>query len=81
MSEDYEFFLTEKANFPETDATACAELATALGITMDFLDGLIRMANQDQETLNLWEIARGLQSASELYFLGKANGEKDNQSI
>jgi len=76
MSDYGSYQLTDKANFPETDSVAIAELAAALGVVMDFLDGLIRMANDDPEIINLWEVARGLQAASELYFVGKAEGEK-----
>jgi hypothetical protein len=75
MTDSYK--LTDKAIFPESDAVALAELATALGLVMDFLDGLVRLANNDEEeAMNLWEVGRGLQAASEMYFLRKAEGEK-----
>ena len=76
MSDFEEYQLTDKANFPTTDAVAMAELAAALGVVMDFLDGFIRHANDDPETINLWQVAQGLQAASELYFVRKAEGEK-----
>ena len=70
---DEGYVLTEKANFPESDAEALAELAVAVGLVMDFMDGFVRLANEENpETMNLWEVGRGLQAASELYFIGKA---------
>lgn len=70
---DEGYILTEKANFPEDDTTAMAELAVAVGLVMDFMDGFVRFANeQTPETMNLWEVGRGLQAASELYFIQKA---------
>jgi hypothetical protein len=70
MSESYT--LTEKANFPENDAVASLDLAIAVGVLMDFVDNFVKAANDDPEVLNLWEIARGFQAASEMYFVGKA---------
>jgi isochorismate hydrolase len=73
---DEGYVLTEKANFPESDATAMAELAVAVGLVMDFMDGFVRMANErEPETMNLWEVGRGLQAASELYFIQRARNE------
>lgn len=70
---DEGYVLTEKANFPESDAEALAELAVAVGLVMDFMDGFVRLANEENtEIMNLWEVGRGLQAASELYFIGKA---------
>lgn len=71
MNEPYS--LTQKANFPDSDDAAMAELAAAVGIMMDFLDGAVRDLNVEEEVINLWDIARGFQSASELYFIGKAS--------
>jgi isochorismate hydrolase len=73
---DQDYILTEKANFPEDDATAMAELAVAVGLVMDFMDGFVRMANEKEpETMNLWGVGRGLQAASELYFIQRARNE------
>lgn len=70
---DEGYVLTEKANFPENDAEALAELAAAVGVVMDFMDGFVRFANKNEpEVMNLWDVGRGLQAASELYFIGKA---------
>jgi isochorismate hydrolase len=70
---DQDYILTEKANFPEDDATAIAELAVAVGLVMDFMDEFVRAANKKEpEVMNLWEVGRGFQAASELYFIQKA---------
>jgi len=67
-----DYVLTDKANFPESAASATLNLAIALGVTMDFLDKLVRSVNTDPEVIGLWDVARGLQSASELFFTSEA---------
>lgn len=63
-----EWQLTDKAIFPESEADAARNVCFALGIAMTFLDKIILTVNDDPEVLNLWEIARGLQSSAEIYY-------------
>lgn len=76
MSEDRGYSLTDKANFPDSDANAMANLSIALGVVMDFLHDSIVDDNDDDEILNYWQVGRGFQAAAEMYFIGKAQSEK-----
>jgi hypothetical protein len=67
-----EFQLTEKANFPENPQAASLNLALALGIAMEFMDNIVRSVNDDPEIIEFWEIGRGLQASSEIYFMSEA---------
>jgi hypothetical protein len=69
-----DYALTDKANFPESSAAASLNLAIALGLVIDFVDGIVKFANKDPEVVNLWDIAKGLQSASEVYFMAELKG-------
>jgi len=76
MIEEPEFSLTDKANFPENDSVASANLAIALGVVMDFLNDSIVDDSESEEVLNYWQIGRGFQAAAEMYFIRKAQGEE-----
>lgn len=60
--------LSEKANFPESDGDAIRQVAEAQAIFMEFLDKFVRLANaENPEAIELWEIAKGLNAAVEVY--------------
>lgn len=63
-----EFQLTDKANFPNSDVEAAKNVCAALGIVIDFMDNFVRAANDHPDAINLWEVARGLQAAAEVYY-------------
>lgn len=65
-----EWSLTEKAIFPDSDVEAAKNVCAALGVVIDFVDGMVRAANTDPDVINLWEIARGLQASAEIYYAG-----------
>lgn len=63
---DYQ--LTEKALFPADDVHATANAVFALGIVMEFLTPLIKMANDGSIGGDLWDIAGSLQASAEMHF-------------
>jgi len=65
-----EWKLTEKAVFPENDIEAAKNVCASLGVVIDFMDNMVRQANQDPDVLNLWDVARGLQASAEVYYAG-----------
>jgi len=65
---DQDFSLTDKAIFPENHTFAVMNAVMALGIVIEFLDPIVRGLNSEDYTINLWDIARGLQASSEVYF-------------
>lgn len=63
-----EYLLTDKWNFPKSDTQAIRQLAVVQGTIMDYLEDFVRLANEDNpESIRLWELARGMNAAVEVY--------------
>lgn len=60
--------LTNKSNFPQTDADAIKQLAAVQAHIMQYLDAFVIQANQDvPEALQVWELLKGMNAAVEVY--------------
>jgi hypothetical protein len=59
--------LSPEHNFVESDADALHNLALTTGIVLDCLEGIIQ-SHDDTEIQQLWQVARALQTATEVYY-------------
>lgn len=74
----FDYSLTQKANFVESDSQALANIIHSVGILYTMLDNIVKSVNQDEElALNLWAIGAGMQSAAELYVAAKVKGDNN----
>jgi hypothetical protein len=63
--------LTEKTNFVETDEQALRQLCIVQGIIIDFFTPFVHSANSNEDAINLWEVAKGMHTAVEVYLESK----------